>query len=646
MRYIPLLLLIALFPLATWSQQETQLSTDTITITASRFTQRATETGRNISVMYAQDIEQLPVNSLDELLRYVPGVEVQSRNAFGAQSDIIIRGSTFTQVLMLIDGMRLNDPLTGHFNSNIPISPAEIDRIEVLKGPAAAMYGPDAVGGVVQIITKTAATPQGRDQTNIRAGMKYGEYDLFQTEAGAYVQQGRIRAGGGILWNRADGQVLPSELKSDFNLLTFSASLGVDLDNDWQIRARTGYDQRTFNAQYFYTRSTFDLSREQTSNWWNQIHIQKTGERTSTQLDISYKANEDSFLFNPAFPPANVHQTRRFDLLFNQNWYVGENLQFNAGIQADHRKVESNDRGNHEDWHSGAYLAAWYRPSEALSLSMSWRADIDENYGFEVLPQMQMSYKLSRLALRLSAGRSTRAADYTERYISNNLPSLSPGRNLGNPELEAESAWSLEGGFDYFPSHGFRLSGTAFARRGVDLIDYVLTPASAIPNNEALNPSGEYFFTQNLDEVNTRGFELEVWDTRKWGQNSRLRTGIGYTFLNSTNADSIVSKYLANHARHLFSANVILSLGDFTFALNGLWKERDPDNAPAIESELTESYTVWNGRAEYAFLKGQFVVSLMVHNLLNEQYADILGAKMPDRWMMGGLAWRFKRSGS
>ena len=84
-----------------------------------------------------------------------PGVEVQSRGGFGVQGDIVMRGSTFTQVLILVNGMRLNDPLTGHFNSYIPVSMADIERIEILRGAASAMYGPDAVGGVINIISKT-----------------------------------------------------------------------------------------------------------------------------------------------------------------------------------------------------------------------------------------------------------------------------------------------------------------------------------------------------------------------------------------------------------------------------------------------------------------------------------------------------------
>ena len=131
------------------------LDLDPLTLTTSRAPQKASETGRSITVVDGSLFKQLPVFSIDELLKYVPGVEVQSRGPMGAQSDIVMRGGTFQQVLVLVDGIKLNDPITGHFSSYIPIAPSEIDRIEVLRGPAAAIYGAEAVGGVINVITKT-----------------------------------------------------------------------------------------------------------------------------------------------------------------------------------------------------------------------------------------------------------------------------------------------------------------------------------------------------------------------------------------------------------------------------------------------------------------------------------------------------------
>ena len=131
LKYFPVLAMVFICVRA--GAQEKEVELDPITVTATLTPLSASKTGRNIIIVKGEQLNRLPVQSIDELIRYIPGVEVQSRGPMGAQSNITIRGGTFQQVLIILDGIRLNDPLTGHFNSYIPISPAEIDRIEILK---------------------------------------------------------------------------------------------------------------------------------------------------------------------------------------------------------------------------------------------------------------------------------------------------------------------------------------------------------------------------------------------------------------------------------------------------------------------------------------------------------------------------------
>ena len=162
-------------------------------------------TGRHVTVIRAEAIQGMPVNSIDELLRYLPFMEIQSRGAFGVQSDILMRGGTFNQMLVLLDGMRVNDPLTGHFNSYIPVSVVEIDRIEVYRGPASTVYGADAVGGVVNIITKNFLPGEAEDRLEGRVEAWYGQYDLVRTNTGFNLKKGRWKLGTGISYNASAG---------------------------------------------------------------------------------------------------------------------------------------------------------------------------------------------------------------------------------------------------------------------------------------------------------------------------------------------------------------------------------------------------------------------------------------------------------
>jgi len=151
----PLFLLIGILLACQTLSSQDSLQLDQVIVTATRIPTASYKTGRSISIITADELRELPVTTVDEMLRYLPGINLNSRNDFGVQSDIGIRGSTFSQVLILVDDVRVNDPLTAHFNNNIPVPLSEIAQVEIIRGPAAASYGSDAVGGIIHIKTKT-----------------------------------------------------------------------------------------------------------------------------------------------------------------------------------------------------------------------------------------------------------------------------------------------------------------------------------------------------------------------------------------------------------------------------------------------------------------------------------------------------------
>lgn len=205
MRSIGVFFNILLFITASAQQNETELNP--VTVIASFKPEPVSRTGRNITTINGAYFSQLPVHSVDELLRYIPGVEVQSRGPMGAQSDVVIRGGTFQQVLIILDGLRLNDPNTGHFNSYVPIAPAEIDHVEVLKGAASAIYGSEAVGGVIHIITKTFSAQAKTNKKQFTVQGTAGQYGLWAINAGGLYQHNNTAISGGVLTNNADGQI-------------------------------------------------------------------------------------------------------------------------------------------------------------------------------------------------------------------------------------------------------------------------------------------------------------------------------------------------------------------------------------------------------------------------------------------------------
>ncbi len=621
-------------------------SHDTIVVSAMQMPLKINETGRNITVINSKQIAALPATSLDEILQTVSGLEVQSRGGFGVQSDILLRGSTFTQVLVLVDGVKVNDALTGHFNGYVSVSPGEIERIEILRGAAAAMYGADAVGGVINILTKTFAnTTEG---TEINGAFNVGQHQLVNGNQSVSIRKGPMSFGAGFSVNQSIGeefqeQVLDATTTLDaynsfFDIKNFGASFAYRLTDNLSIKARSSYSFHDFDARYFYTTSPFDKSTEKVKQFYNHLQLVNTTGKGRSDFNLAYKYNTDEFIFSPDFPSTNNHLTQYLNFTANHLQYLSDKLSLKTGVQVDQRKIESNDRGDHSDLHYGLYVMGAYQQKD-LNLSVSLRGDYDENYSFEFTPQFNFSYVFPRLVVRASGGRSIRAADYTERYVSNNLQNLTPNRSLGNPDLLAESSWSEELGIDFAVNDQLTLKTTVFARQSKDLIDYVSTNESEIGSVSevgSLQEGADYFFARNISEVSTNGVEFEARYIQPVGDAGRLAIDLGYTFLDTSNDEATV--YISSHAKHLITSQFQLNIAHFDFVMTGLYKERNGRIASSINSELTEDYLLLNGRIGHR-LTDNVSLNLQLHNITNIQYQNILGARMPSRWFMAGVKW-------
>ncbi len=624
-------------------------SLDTIVVQTTQIHQPIKQTGRNITVIQSEEIQSMSFTSLDDLLQYIPGIEVQSRNGYGAQGDITMRGATYTQVLVLVNGMKQNDPLTGHFNSSIPVTPSEIERIEVLRGAASAIYGADAVGGVINIITK-GFTNASDDRNTFEGNLNYGKNGLVTAQQGFSIRKKKYFIGGGFSMNQSDGEIIPGvtidtstsleEYRNYFDIKTVGLSAGYQFNDQWNLKVRSAYDDRDFAARYFYTNSSFDKSTEQTRNWWNQIQLSNIKENASTDIQFAYRYGTDKFIFSPDFPSTNEHSTGTANLNIHHLRIINERLSLKFGLQGDQRWIKSTDRGDHENIHFGTYAMAAYTSGSGLNLTGSIRLDYDDNYDFQFSPQLNASKVWNNFLLRASIGRSIRAADYTERFVSYNLDQLTPGRSLGNPNLAAESAWSEEVGVDWNFSKQFKIKATAFSRQSNNLIDYVPTLADDIERNSNLTLGSNYFFAQNITAVQTSGIELETWLTKSLGLNKSLNWSVGYTFLNTSNEADVISVYISSHARHLLTTNFLLTADKLNWSITGRYKMRNEAVAEGISAELAPSYMVWNTKLRYELFE-HFGIQLQVSNIFDEQYADFLGAKMPGRWMTGGIGVRF-----
>lgn len=630
-RHLSIIFIATFFTLSSSAQER---ALDTIVITSSLQAQHERETGRNIVSINGAELRKLPVTSVDEVLRYLPGVEVQQRGPQGSQADIIIRGGTFQQVLVMIDGVRLNDPLTGHFNGYIPLHLSEIERIEILKGAAASIHGSDAIGGVINILTKTARHSEQDRKHAWSAGWEAGEFGLLNTDAWWRMRGAKTSVSAGLVRQHADGQPLRGT-RGFFNNRSLSLAIGHQFNERWRMSFRSAADLRDFNAQNFYTTFASDTARERVDAYWQQLQVSGRLKGVTLHADAAFKMLEDEYSFRPAVTP-NLNKTRQLVTQVYGIIPVGNRTTLTTGVQFIDKRIRSNDRGDHDLPHAAVYLVATHRLPKGFHLNESLRYDWDGNYGSVLVPQMNASWTSGRFILRASTGKGIRDADFTERFNNYNKSVVSSG-SIGNPDLRTERSWSHEAGADYRLADWMKLSATMFRRDQRDLIDWTPTPYAQMPRKSNLVQGATYALATNLSSVQTRGFELDMRIDRQFDQRNRLLVMTGLLWLNSEDADKTPSFYISSHARFLFNSTLAYTYGNFDFSLQNLYKRRNAQTASAISSQLDRVYFLTNVKVRYKFPKIHSSVFVQSYNLFDRSFSDLLGARMPGRWVSFGM---------
>ncbi|CAN5492166.1 TonB-dependent receptor [soil metagenome] len=636
--YSPIILVV--FSLLPWcvTAQIDSLQLQEITVTSSIIPTEASRTGRNINVIMGEAFAKLPVNSVEELLRYVPGLEVQSRGPMGAQSDFVIRGGTFQQVLVILDGLRLNDPNSGHFTSYIPITPAQIDRIEVLKGASSALYGSDAVGGVINIITKAFAA-KAKQKSTLNGQIAGGEYGLFNINAGGSYSTKNTNLDAGVLSNNALGQPQRG-INGYFHNTTVSAGVNHRLGKSWSAGLRSSYDSRDFAAQNFYTTFLSDTAREKVTTSWNQIRLAHEGVNNKFMVQAGYKEVNDNYKFS-SVSLANQSKSTLIQSLVTYEHSFNERTSLIGGLQFQQRKISSNDRGEHAINQAAVFVLLRQSIGRRLTVSPALRLDNDERSGTELVPQLNISYATSNLQLRGSVGKTIRQADFTERYNNYNKVLVTSGR-IGNPDLFAEQSISYETGADYWlAGNSIKLSGTLFQQRFSKLIDYVTTPYNDMPRKDNLTPAGTYALARNISDVVTSGAEIDVFYKQPLTSGANVFSTMGLIVLNSDAPGGTPSLYLSSHARFLMNFTAGYGTDRYSISATGVYKTRGRQEASAINAQLSSEYFVMNLKGEYFIVRNKFSGFIQVDNLFDEKYSDVLGAVMPGRWIMAGIKVNF-----
>lgn len=551
------------------------------------------EADRTVQSMLVGGSPAIFRNAMD-VLQSDPAIDLRQR-APGIQGDLSIRGSSFGQTLVLVNGFRVNDPQTGHNNLDIPFPFTAIDRIEVLEGSGSTLYGSDAVGGAVHFITHPPPSSE------VRAGAMGGSF-------------GTNGQNGSLAWlskSASEQLTYTRELSTGFQNNRDYRSLAVASESIWRSRmgqsdVLLGLSDRPFGADRFY--GNFP-SWERMKGWfagWRQDIF------SNTNASFSYRRHTDLFDLireRPAFYE-NRHATESWTAALRRTQSLKEPARLYYGVEGYRDTIRSTNLGNRTRDRGAAYVNLDVRALRRFSFSAGAREEFITGGNHRLSPSVSGGYWLNhRVKLHASASSAFRLPTFTDLYYSDPA-------NRGNPNLKPETAWTYEGGLQLSAGKS-SADLVVFYRRDNNNIDYVRANASDV------------WQAANLTRLRFTGVEAK-W---RWQLSTRQRVDFLYTGLHGAQAalNGLQSRYVFQYPVHA---------GTFTWWGQLPWQIETHLRLQTLQRYSRDVYPV----AEFSLTRSfrYFRPYLQLTNFTNTGYEEIAGVRMPGRAVYAGLElyWR------
>ncbi len=596
-------LFVSIFTLNVRAQTDTVIRIADVTIGDQRIQLPFSQANRTIHFLTKEDIDRLPVQSLNEVLSYLPGVDIRNRGIKGSQADISLRGSTFEQVLVMINGVKINDPQTGHHSLNIPVPLESIERIEVLKGPGSRRYGQNALAGAINIITKVPEIPQ----TNLRLeGGSYGTMHGSMATSFGSEEFSQLFNASHI---RSDGY----RHNTDFNTtqLFYQNEWNTDQGN-WSVLA--GHVDRKFGANGFYASPTYQEQYEEIQTSMANVQYAKIGNKWHIKPSVYWRRNQDEYLLVKGKPELyhNIHSTNTLGAEI-QSGYQSELGLTGVGMEFRALDIQSNNLGDHQRKEWALFLEHRWR-SDKLTITPGFNVNYFSGFGAFFYPGIDIGYGITdKWSVYGNAGQTYRIPTYTDLYY------IGP-TNIGNEQLKPEEAMAYEAGFKYFGNRWY-LNGAYYLRNSRNLIDWVKER-----EEDPWQP-------QNFYHAQFQGIE---WESRyRFGENALNLSHLKffYTYVQAELIDTeqaTFSRYALDNLRHQAMVQLDGRIIDkLSYSLTGRYLDRvSLDNYILVDAQL-----------QYCWKKGK--IWLQLNNLLNEKYTETSGIPMPGRWFNGGMSVKF-----
>ncbi|MDR1919194.1 MAG: TonB-dependent receptor [Tannerellaceae bacterium] len=596
-----------------------------VMVTASRIETPLSQAAKLVTVITKEQIERAPVQSIQDVLIYAAGIDVVQRGGHGVQADLSIRGGSFDQNAILLNGINLSNSHTGHYNFDIPVNLSDVERIEIIHGPSALVYGVGSFSGGINIITKKKAGAK------LYAHAEAGMHSLRGMEVRSAFRTGIAESSLSAGYDASEGYIA----NSGYALYNVLWQTRLHLPNASNLDIQLGYNDKKYGANTFYS-ARYPNQYEQTSTCMGAIK----GEFGATLKIIPivyWDRHHDRFdLIKGSETGRNFHRNDTYggNLIFMYRSKLGST---SLGVDLRREDILSSVLGKPMEQPQGNYKKSDERTNAgaALEHTLVWRrwalsagallhhtTLLKSEY--KLYPSVSLVYRpADKLKLSASWGKSTRMPTFTDLYYTTET-------HNGNEGLRPEKSESLDAGIKY--SHSFMEAYlTGFLLWGRDMIDWVKT-----------NPQDVKWASWNLTKVNTQGVEAGVRFRLPFLGGSAL--SLDYARMHqSSDTQGLVSVYALNYLRDKltaqFSHQVFRGLSaDWYFRLQkrmGTYEKFE--NLEKVGDEPYPAFSTLDLKLSYPYKDFNFHLSLS--NLYNTYYFDRGNIPQPGFWLMGGISY-------
>ena len=575
-----------------------------VIISSTRIDLPFSKNSRTIQLITAEDMKKAGVTNVADALQQIAGIDIRRRGTNGTQADLYIRGGSFDQTLLLVDGIKVDDAQTGHHTMNLALPIEVIKRIEIIKGPAARIFGQNAFNGAINIITKDVP------ETDVSLRVQGGSYNQFNADVTAGINLDESSHIIHYSKNTSEGYRFNTDfdnqnfvLKSTFNKKNLPIAMLISLSD------------RNFGANGFYASPTAINQYEETmASLIGFSTVIKKGNFT-WKPRVYWRRNEDEYVFvrnNPSIY-RNLHISNKIAAELNGSYTSNIGIT-GFGIETAKVYLSSNNLGDNNRFVSTLFLEHRLELFDnKMDITPGVAVTYFSDFKFFAFPGIDIGYQvLDNLRVYGNLGYTYRVPTFTDMNYK------SP-TTIGNPELEPEKAFSQEIGLKWNTA-GFNASVAVFNRDSNRLIDYV-----KMQNTDPWQP-------QNIQDVTTKGFETQLDYTFAINSfNQKLQ--LGYSFIEDHVKQSSYnfSQYSVNSMKHQVVGSYYMQfLKNFTNSI--LYRYAERTNG--------DSYSVVDLGAAYTLKAFEF--SLFANNIFNAEYTETNLVPMPKGNLLFGIRYNFR----